>query len=123
MTDLQKLMDDVSEWSNKTFGDKQRNPAILYHLKKEVTELIIAFTNVGYLPKDITDEMLIAIVAEIKEEYADCFMLLLDSAHHFGYTAENLIECTKAKLEINKLRKWGTPDENGVVEHIKDPEK
>ena len=52
-------------------------------------------------------------------EIADCFMLLLDSAHHVGITHNEILQATKEKLEINKKRKWGNPDENGVVEHIK----
>jgi len=43
---------------------------------------------------------------------------LLDSASHFGLTAGNLLWYTETKLEINKRRKWGAPDKNGVVEHI-----
>ena len=42
MNELQTLMDDISEWSDSTFGAMQRNPAIVWHLKKEVDELIQA---------------------------------------------------------------------------------
>ena len=42
MNELQKLMNDVSEWSDATFGAMKRNPAIVWHLKKEVNELIQA---------------------------------------------------------------------------------
>ena len=53
-------------------------------------------------------------------EFADCFMLLLDAASHYDLTAEELIEVTVTKLEINRQRKWGKPDKNGVVEHIRE---
>lgn len=111
LNQLQDLMNDISEWSNNTFGDGQRNPAIIYHLKKEVDELINAFKS----PEEMPDKFL-----SVRMEFADCFMLLLDSALHAGITAEELIQVTKEKLEINRNRKWGNPDENGVVEHISD---
>ena len=40
MNELQTLMNDVSEWSDSTFGTMQRNPAIVWHLKKEVDEIL-----------------------------------------------------------------------------------
>lgn len=52
-------------------------------------------------------------------EMADVFMLLLDTATHFGVNANELITITYNKLDINKKRKWGKPDVNGVVEHIR----
>mgnify|MGYP001363827711 CR=1 FL=1 len=118
--DLQKLMNDISEWSDETFGSGQRNPAIVYHLKKEVDELIAAIDKTNTLGGDPS-----VGVGEFgrqrtvtRVEYADCLMLLLDSAHHFGISAKELLSVTRGKLEINKVRKWGKPDENGVVEHI-----
>jgi NTP pyrophosphatase (non-canonical NTP hydrolase) len=118
--DLQKLMNDISEWSDKTFGNGQQNPAIIYHLKKEVDELIAAIEKTNTLGSDPS-----VGVGEFgrqrtvtRVEYADCLMLLLDSAHHFGISAKELLSVTRGKLEINKVRKWGSPDENGVVEHI-----
>lgn len=107
MTELQKLMDDISEWSDATFGEGQRNPAIVYHLKKEVDELIDVFENYSRNEH-----------RRLWFEYADCIMLLLDSASHAGFSAEDLLSAVKEKLEINKNRKWGKPDTNGVIEHI-----
>ena len=121
MSKLQNLMDDISEWSNKTFGNYERNPAIAYHLKKEIKELIKAIKKFNKSRFDASTG-----IGEYKRnrdnvemEFADCFMLLLDSASHFDITADELIEATYRKLAINKERKWGKPDKNGVVEHIK----
>ena len=116
MKDLQKLMDDIREWSDTTFGKEQRNPAIAYHLKKEVPELIEAIEK--YSEKVHVGEEQRGDVHKVGFEFADCFMLLLDSASHFGLTAGNLLWYTEEKLKVNKERKWGVPDENGVVEHI-----
>jgi len=105
--ELQQLMDDIAKWSDKTFGEGQRNPAIVYHLKKEVEELIEAFN-----PNTRNAHR------KLWFEFADCMMLLLDSAHHVGFSAKDLINASREKLNINKDRKWGNPDKNGVVEHI-----
>lgn len=107
MRELQKLMDDISEWSDNTFGDYERTIPILHHLKKEVPELIEAIEKEGTISSALF-------------EFADCFMLLLDAAHHHGYTADDILFATMEKLKINKKRKWGKPDENGVVEHIRE---
>jgi NTP pyrophosphatase (non-canonical NTP hydrolase) len=118
--DLQKLMNDISEWSDKTFGNGQRNPAIIYHLKKEVEELIAAIekTNAAGSDPSVGIGEFSRERTMTRAEYADCLMLLLDSAHHFGISARELLSVTRGKLEINKVRKWGKPDENGVIEHI-----
>lgn len=123
MKELQNLMNEIAEWSDATFGYGQRNPAILHHLIKEVPELIEAIEkyqkgNNLKTPYKEANELL----KDVWEEYADCFMLLIDSANHFGLSAERLLYNTKKKLEVNKKRKWGKPDENGVVEHIKEEE-
>jgi len=87
-------------WSDQTFG-KNRNPiAPLHHLKKEVQEVIEQ-------PNDI-------------KEYADCLLLLMDSARLSGFNMDDLYFAAKAKFKENKLRKWSKPDENGVCEHIRE---
>ena len=109
LNELQDLMNDISNWSDKVFGEYQRNPGIVYHLKKEVDELIEIFEN-GVVTQDEIDKL--------KMEFADCMMLLVDSASHSFFTANDLFSAIREKLEINKKRKWGKPDENGVIEHI-----
>ena len=115
---LQELMNSITAWSDGQFGEGQRNPAIAYHLLKEVPELIDAiklFQNTNSIVHVTKSEK---ALKSLFFEYADCLMLLLDSASHMGLTADMLIDYTQQKLEINKSRKWGKPDENGVVEHI-----
>lgn len=106
MEKVQKLMDDISEWSNATFGNGQRTIPIAYHLKKEINELIKA------LEKETSKQVI--------NEFSDCFTLLFDCASHYGLKAHDIWLFCQQKLEINKLRKWGKPDKNGVVEHIKE---
>ena len=101
---LQKLMDDIAEWSDKTFGDGKRTISIAYHLKKEIDELI--------------EDLECNNTKETIDEFSDCFMLLFDCASHYGLKAHDIWLFCQRKLEINKSRKWGRPDKNGVVEHI-----
>ena len=85
---------EVGEWGNLTFP-KGTPDSLVAHLKKEVDEL-----------GETHDP----------EEAADCLLLLLHHAHKCGY---DLVIETFRKFKTNKLRKWGEPDENGVVEHIR----
>jgi NTP pyrophosphatase (non-canonical NTP hydrolase) len=113
MKNLQLLMDDLSQWSDKTFGDSQRTLPITHHLKKEVDELIDALKGCQDIQSVIVRQDFLIM------EFADCLTLLLDAAHHEGITGNKLIEAAYKKLEINKKRKWGKPDKNGVIEHIR----
>ena len=121
MKTVQDLMDKVGAWSDSTFGPGDRALPIAYHLKKEVDELIEALKLADSMLKDesVNPEAYRRQRVAVKYEYADCLMLLLDSARQDGLTAEELRIFTERKLSINKFREWGKPDENGVVEHIK----
>ncbi len=89
-----KFQKEVGTWGNETFT-KAHPDSIIAHLRREVTEL-----QNSHRP----------------EESADCLILLLHHAHRVGY---DLLEEAKKKFEIIKKRKWGEPDKEGVVEHIK----
>lgn len=121
MEDLQKLMSEITQWSDQTFDKgrfiRDRCLPIAKHLKKEVDELIEALENYSR-GTDRPFELFFAA----GNEFADCLMLLLDSSNHFGYSADKLITACYNKLEVNKARVWGLPDKDGVVEHIREPE-
>lgn len=117
---LQQLMDEITNWSDSQFGTGDRTLGIINHLKEEVDELHESatlvyknlITNLDFLMgRDYVDKTV--------EEFADCFMLLLDAAAHFGLNADKLVQATLLKLEVNKNRKWGEIEDNGVVHHIK----
>lgn len=74
-------------------------------MKQEIEELIIDLKNNN---------------PNKRHEYADCFFLLYGSANADGMTYEDICFAIQEKFEINKARKWGKPDENGVVNHIKE---
>jgi NTP pyrophosphatase (non-canonical NTP hydrolase) len=117
--ELQKLMNEIRQWSDTTFGKYRLATPMIYHLKKEVDELIEKL-NIWYKGQYGGMETMFENQKKIRMEFADCMMLLLDSASHFGISAEMLLSDTREKLEINRTRKWGRSDENGVVEHIKE---
>lgn len=94
------LFKEIAEWRHKTFGFQKSIEPTIYHLQDEITEILKD-------PKDIY-------------EYADAMMLLIDAAHISGYNYDELIQAVKEKFEICKKRKWGEPDENGVVHHIEE---
>ncbi len=107
MKELQELMNEIQEWTGKMFGEgKSRIVPNLKHLQKEIPELIESYEEYGECKH--TDL-----------EYADAFILLLQSASRYGLTAERIVEICNKKLEINKMRSWGKPDKDGVVEHIR----
>lgn len=119
-TELQKLMSNIAEWSDKTFDrgnfTQARCVPISHHLQKEAKELTEALERFMKHPTKENCEL-------ANKEFADVFMLLLDSAFHYGLLGDTLIKEGFEKLEINKERTWGEPDENGVVEHIRKEEK
>lgn len=120
-SELQKVMDELAEWSDKTFGG-QRNPAMLYHLRKEVDEAIEETKNYqNNIVKNMDIQPSGYSGMKLYLEYADMFMLLLDSARVHGFNAKKIIVAIREKLKINKKRKWGKPDKNGVVEHVPAP--
>lgn len=121
---VQKLQNDVKKWSDETFGKHRTGKPIAYHLKKEIDELIEALDvyHQGIYSNDIETARLEVICKKerVKMEAADCFTLLIDILAHEGIDIEQLIDASFHKLQINKNRKWGKPDKNGVIEHIKE---
>lgn len=113
---FQKLMDSQRQWSDNTFDSgnfsAERSVAISHHLQKESRELTEATVN---CLQDPTEENF----CRLTEEVADCQLLLLDIAAHMGFDVNVILCASRSKHEINKSRKWGKPDVNGVVEHIR----
>jgi len=108
----QQLFNEVTEWQKKTFP-QATTISKLHHLKQEVEEL---FKAIEYLdPEDPEDH--------VKPEFADCFLLLFGAAKAYGMTYEEITKCIEDKFEINKLRKWGEADKDGVVNHVKEESK
>lgn len=123
MKDIQTIQDEIKEWSDTTFGSDRTGKPIAYHLKKEVDEVIEAIDAFHKdRPYDRKSKESLDLLRKRRErvlfEIADCMTLLLDIAAHEQYTVKLIMMAVEDKLEINKKRKWGEPDENGVFEHI-----
>lgn len=101
MTEQQ--FNEITEWQKQTFGQATSYSKI-EHLKQELQELETDLYIDG-LGK--------------RHEFADCFFLLFGAASADGMTYQDITDAIQEKFEINKLRKWGKPDGNGVVNHIK----
>lgn len=93
---LDALQVEIGSWSDETFTNSTPE-TIMRHLRKEVEELWDASK------------------AERPHEIADCIMLLLHLAHKDQISSRDAI---REKFEICKKRKWGPPDEHGVVRHV-----
>lgn len=102
---VNKLQQEINEWQMKTF--KSSDKVSKYrHLEREIKELGEAI-EWG------------SPTTPVAMEIADCLMLLYGIASLYNI---DVIEALSKKLEINKKRKWGSPDKEGVVEHI-EPEE
>lgn len=99
-----ELLEQIHKWQKETFIEANA-VSKLHHLKKELNELM------SEVELETDDSA---------EEYADCFLLLYGSAMAYGMSYEDILYAIEAKFNKNKARKWGKPDENGVVEHIKE---
>lgn len=98
--DADVLQEDAFAWSEKTFGKDRGPEGPLNHLKRECDE---AIAN----PTDIM-------------EFGDMWLLLSDAASRAGFTMSQVLFAAQVKLDINKNRKWGDIDSEGVSEHIKE---
>lgn len=108
--DMNSLQTEVGMWQDRTFPAKT-NSSIIEHLSREVAELKRAGQNHALVRNELSFK-------EMCVELADVCMLSFGLAHHLNVL---LSDVTREKLEINKKRKWGTPDAQGVVEHITEP--
>ena len=98
MTKWQELQNDLGEFADKAFPNSTPKSKAL-HLSEEALEA-------ANDPSDLI-------------EWADCLTLVLDGARKAGFSSDDLYNAAVKKLEINKARKWGDADENGVVRHVK----
>ena len=95
----------IMQWSRQTFGITTAEQKIS-HLCEEILELFVELRIKG------TED-------NIREEFADCFILLFGAADAHGMTYEDICKAIDDKMAINRTRKWGRPDALGVVRHVK----
>lgn len=101
---MEILFNEIVQWQKETFPASNAVSKVL-HLEDEVKELL---------------ESLAINHNDTSLEYADCFILLMGSADAYNMSFKDVFNSINTKMEINKARQWGIPDENGVVKHKKD---
>ena len=102
---LTDIMAGVNEWQDKTFPNSTPLSCVS-HLNKEVHELILEVSRRRQ--------------SGIEEELADCAILIMGLAGRCGIDLQFAIH---KKMTVNRLRKWGQSDANGVIEHVKQGEQ
>ncbi len=112
---MNQLQLDHGEWTNKQFASHHKedgtpNPLppfrhLIDYEKGEVWELATALSN-----GDPT---------AIAKELADCQLLLYGIASLCGVDLE---QAAWEKYHVNKARRWGEPDPDGIVEHVRGKE-
>lgn len=96
------IQNEIGTWQRDTFPSSTTLSKIK-HLRHEIDEL----------EEDVKNGTKESLAMEL----ADCAFFL------FGIADLNdidLMEAVKKKFEINRQRKWGNPDKDGVVFHIKE---
>lgn len=114
-SELDELASDQAAWSQATFGtDAERGPVgSLRHLAKEAEETVKAWIINNHASGDQGD---------VREEFADCLLLVLDASRRARITPLELIRAAAEKMTKNKARKWSKPTDDQPVEHVRDGE-
>lgn len=99
MSGLEATVEEFLRWADETFPNATPETCIA-HLRSEVAEL----SEEGG--------------ARDPEELADAAMLVFHAAHKAGV---DLTDALWAKLEKNRRREWGAPNEEGYREHVRHP--
>lgn len=106
------LQSEVTAWADETFGDSTPKAKIT-HLWEELEE---AFAEAG-------DE---ADSHNLRTELADCGLITMHLASSLDVVLPEpssvFADMMRWKFTACKLRKWGRPDANGVVRHVKHEE-
>ena len=107
--ELEELAQDQSAWSQATFGsDGDRGPVgALKHLEKETREAVAAWQATEFDPR------------AVREELADCLLLLLDASRRAGLSPLSLVIAAKEKMVVNKSRTWPKTTGDVPSEHVR----
>lgn len=109
--DFASLFNEHTEWTGKMFTEATAVTSI-YKLQAEIVELIEALEQ-GRFDSD-------GDRAQLLDEYADCFMCLMDSAMRRRVSALDILAALRIKLTKNKGRTWVKNPDN-TYSHVKPP--
>lgn len=108
MKTLDEFQKEVGEWGEVTFPKSYIN-SVIDHFDDESKELI------GNFKDEEGNRFSFVSYTNADEEAADCVLLLLHYCHKRDISLMQLME---DKMKVNRERKWGKPDERGVVRHV-----
>lgn len=110
MERIQRLQNNIAEWSDQTFGSDDRTIGILNHLKEEVEEVLEAKNNFEENPDGLNQQ-------RMASEFADCLILLLDAARKSDLNTDLLMQAAEYKMTINRNREWKPANSQGYHKH------
>lgn len=94
----------ITHWQEATFPNATALSKV-QHLKEEIKELEAELQRNNF-------------TTELGSEIADCLFLIYGAAFKAGLNYTQIELALQRKLAINKNRKWGKPDADGVVKHV-----
>jgi NTP pyrophosphatase (non-canonical NTP hydrolase) len=103
---VDRFQREVGQWADRAFP-RSSIRTIAAHFEDEAEEFVVAAEAVRFFPLD-------ASVGDA-DEAADCLLLLLHYAHKRGFS---LFDAAREKHAANRGRRWGNPEERGVVKHV-----
>jgi len=106
--DVGSILRDFLPWAVATFPESTPRSCV-EHLRREVRELIELLDRDRGSARDLAED--------VGLEVADCVFLLADLCQRRGI---DLVAALEEKLAIVKTRRWGPPDSQGVVEHVRE---
>lgn len=100
----ERQFNEITKWQKETFSESTPLSKIA-HLNQEIKELKHDLEN------NNPDRRL---------EFADCFILLFGAASLDGMNYFDILKAIDEKMKVNYARKWGKPDADGIVNHVKE---
>lgn len=109
---LTDLIARQTEWADRTFGPPEISGPIppIKHIGKEVVELIEAIREYDKNSDVPESHRTIELKENVYTEFADIFLLLLDSSRRFGIKFTQLIDIARKKHEECRERIWDVPE-------------
>jgi len=118
---IDQFQNEFGRWADDTFPASTEQ-SIRQHFAREAIELVgiaemeKALAHEKTKPLMFADASLSGDLHRTNMEIADCVLLLLHLCHKRGIS---MLDLANVKAGEIKHRKWGTPDSDGVVEHIR----
>lgn len=118
---------EYGKFSDKTWpGQTAKGKA--KHLQKEAGELVESIHDTTDEERRDIETMGNAFLKNKKappqtgdiEEFADVYLLLMDTARACGFDMSDVISAARDKAEKNALRDWGPLNAEGFSEHTKE---